>query len=179
MQAEAEATSSDGAVTVAIGDHYPVFVDPRAVLSFAAIGEGGLLHLAVTFTIDPGAGAGPPDRPADPDQAVLDELDRRRSKLGARTWPKATSTGGAKDGHLSKALTLAGRIRASAHGSELFAGIPSRGQRLTWRGPGEDFMSSIFSRMTSAKTPPARLQSIPRRVGHLAMAKSPYSVRML
>jgi hypothetical protein len=41
VQAEVEATSPDGAVTVAMGDHYPVFVEPNAVLSFGGIEEGG------------------------------------------------------------------------------------------------------------------------------------------
>lgn len=41
MQANVEATSPDGAVTIAMGDLYPVFVEPNAVLSFAGIDEGG------------------------------------------------------------------------------------------------------------------------------------------
>lgn len=41
VQANVEATSPDGAVTIAMGDLYPVFVEPNAVLSFAGIDEGG------------------------------------------------------------------------------------------------------------------------------------------
>lgn len=41
VQAELEATSPDGALTMAVGDRYPVFVEPNAMLSFAGIGEGG------------------------------------------------------------------------------------------------------------------------------------------
>lgn len=41
VQAEVEGTSPDGAVTVSMGDHFPVFVEPNSLLSFAGIGEGG------------------------------------------------------------------------------------------------------------------------------------------
>jgi hypothetical protein len=41
VQAEVEGTSPDGAVSVSMGDHYPVFVEPNSALSFAGIGEGG------------------------------------------------------------------------------------------------------------------------------------------
>lgn len=160
VQGSVEATSPDGAITLFIGDTFPVYVEPSAVLAMAGIGEGGSYPDGYGYTwqvaryLPGGAAFERTVLPALGDAKVLSRRDRDDVTAGQATGPASYTAGEVtymvnRDGRDRRggALTITERVDTGSssvwHIKRLF-GYEAPADRAAEAAAALDHMAATF-----------------------------------